>query len=60
MALYNWPDKISKPAEIPKLYGDGLIGCAFDQDDDDDSFGGGKGIRVGQMEPVPVTVPTGA
>ena len=36
MALYNWPDKISKPAEIPKLYGDGLIGCAFDQDDDDE------------------------
>ena len=29
-----------------------------DQDDDDDSFGGGKGVRV--MEPVPVTVPTGA
>ena len=29
-------------------------------DDDDDDFGGGKGIRVGQMEPVPVTVPTGA
>ena len=27
-------------------------------DDDDDDFGGGKGIRVGQMEPVPV--PTGA
>ena len=23
-------------------------------------FGGGKGVRVGQMEPVPVTVPTGA
>ncbi len=29
-------------------------------DDDDDDFGGGKGIRVGQMEPIPVTVPTGA
>ncbi len=29
-------------------------------DDDDDDFGGGKGIRVGQMEPAPVTVPTGA
>ena len=29
-------------------------------DDDDDDFGGGKGVRVGQMEPVPVTVPTGA
>ena len=27
-------------------------------DDDDDDFGGGKGMRV--MEPVPVTVPTGA
>ena len=27
-------------------------------DDDDDDFGGGKGIRVGQMENVPV--PTGA
>ena len=26
----------------------------------DDDFGGGKGIRVGQMEPVPVTVPSGA
>ena len=26
--------------------------------DDDDDFGGGKGMRV--MEPVPVTVPTGA
>jgi uncharacterized spore protein YtfJ len=29
-------------------------------DDDDDDFGGGKGVRVGQMEPVPATVPTGA
>ena len=28
--------------------------------DDDYDFGGGKCIRVGQMEPVPVTVPTGA
>ena len=27
-------------------------------DDDDDDFGGGKGVRI--MEPVPVTVPTGA
>jgi len=26
--------------------------------DDDDDFSGGKGIRVGQMEPIPV--PTGA
>ena len=31
-----------------------------DRDDDYDSFGGGKGVRVGQMEPVPVTVPSGA
>ena len=23
-------------------------------DDDDDDFGGGKGVRVGQMEPIPV------
>ena len=27
-------------------------------DDDDDDFGGGKGVRV--MQPVPVTVPSGA
>ena len=27
-------------------------------DDDDDDFGGGKGVRVGQMQPVPV--PSGA
>ena len=27
-------------------------------DDDDDDFQGGKGVRVGQMEPVPV--PSGA
>ena len=27
-------------------------------DDDDDDFGGGKGVRVAQMEPVPV--PSGA
>ena len=27
-------------------------------DDDDDDFGGGKGVRVGQMEPIPV--PSGA
>ena len=35
------------------------MGGGFNDDDDDD-FGGGKGIRVGQMEPVPVTVPSGA
>ena len=29
-------------------------------DDDDDDFGGGKGVRVGQMEPVPIPVPSGA
>tara|TARA_Y100001970_G_scaffold111286_1_gene138927 strand:- start:629 stop:832 length:204 start_codon:yes stop_codon:yes gene_type:complete len=29
-------------------------------DDDDDDFQGGKGVRIGQMEPVPVTVPSGA
>ena len=29
-------------------------------DDDVDDFCEGKGIRVGQMEPVPVTVPAGA
>ena len=28
--------------------------------DDDDVQDGGKGIRVGQMEPVPVAVPSGA
>ena len=28
--------------------------------DDDDDQDGGKGIRVGQMEPVPVAVPFGA
>ena len=27
--------------------------------DDDDDQDGGKGIRVGQMEPVPVAVPSG-
>ena len=27
-------------------------------DDDDDDFGGGKGVRA--MQPVPVTVPSGA
>ena len=27
-------------------------------DDDDDDFEGGKGVRVGQMEPIPV--PSGA
>ena len=35
-------------------------GSGFTDDDDDDNFGGGKGVRVGQMEPVPVTVPSGA
>ena len=35
-------------------------GGGFTDDDDDDNFGGGKGVRVGQMEPVPVTVPSGA
>ena len=34
-----------------------LILRAFNDDDDDD---GGKGIRVRQMEPVPVAVPSGA
>ena len=29
-------------------------------DDDDDDFQGGKGVRIGQMEPVPVSVPSGA
>ena len=29
-------------------------------DDDDDDFEGGKGVRIGQMEPVPVAVPSGA
>ena len=33
-------------------------GGGFTDDDDDDNFGGGKGVRV--MEPVPVTVPSGA
>ena len=28
--------------------------------DDDDDFQGGKGVRIGQMEPVPVSVPSGA
>ena len=28
--------------------------------DDDDDQDGGKGIRVGQMEPVPVPLPSGA
>ena len=35
-------------------------GGGFTDDDDDDNFGGGKGVRVGQMEPVPDTVPSGA
>ena len=29
-------------------------------DDDDDDFQGGKGVRIGQMEPVPVSFPSGA
>ena len=29
-------------------------------DDDDDDFEGGKGVRIGQMEPVPVPLPSGA
>ena len=33
-------------------------GGGFTDDDDDDNFGGGKGVRI--MEPVPVTVPSGA
>ena len=33
-------------------------GGRFTDDDDDDNFGGGKGVRI--MEPVPVTVPSGA
>ena len=33
-------------------------GGFIDDDDDDDNFGGGKGARV--MEPVPITVPSGA
>ena len=33
------------------------MGGGFNDDDYDD-FGGGKGVRI--MEPVPVTVPTGA
>ena len=37
-----------------------LLLRAMSGDDDDDSLGGGKGVRVGQMEPAPVTVPTGA
>jgi len=36
-----------------------LILRAFNDDDDDD-FEGGKGVRIGQMEPVPVAVPSGA
>ena len=36
-----------------------LLLRAFSNDDDDDT-NGGKGIRIGQMEPVPVTVPSGA
>ena len=36
-----------------------LLLRAFNDDDDDD-FQGGKGVRIGQMEPVPVTVPSGA
>ena len=33
-------------------------GGGFTDDDDDDNFVGGKGVRI--MEPVPVTVPSGA
>ena len=29
-------------------------------DADDDDFQGGKGVRIGQMESVPVAVPSGA
>ena len=36
-----------------------LLLRAFNDDDDDD-FQGGKGVRIGQMEPVPVSVPSGA
>ena len=36
-----------------------LILRAFNDDDDDD-FEGGKGVRIGQMEPVPVPLPSGA
>ena len=36
-----------------------LILPAFNDDDDDD-FEGGKGVRIGQMEPVPVPLPSGA
>ena len=36
-----------------------LLLRAFSNDDDDDT-NGGKGIRIGQMESVPVTVPSGA
>ena len=35
-----------------------LLLRAFNDDDDDQD--GGKGIRVGQMEPVPVAVSSGA
>ena len=37
-----------------------LLLRAMSGDDDDDSFGGCKGVRVVQMEPAPITVPTGA
>ena len=36
-----------------------LLLRAFNDEDDDD-FQGGKGVRIGQMEPVPVSVPSGA
>ena len=36
-----------------------LILRAFNDDDDDD-FEGGKGVRIGQMEPAPVALPSGA
>ena len=35
-----------------------LILRTFNDDDDDQD--GGKGVRIGQMEPVPVAVPSGA
>ena len=37
-----------------------LLLRAFNDDDNDDDFQGGKGVRIGQMESVPVAVPSGA